>query len=146
MSNTGDERGIGTTPPGWWLELFDKAHDERDEGTVWLGQRLAELVGRGRAWDHSAVSNFINHKRFTTEMAEAFSLHYNIPRFEKYIRAESIEAAHELEMFLRKVSPAGLRVARVDREAAALLADAERQRAGKPAPTRRTPERSRPRR
>lgn len=102
------------------------------EGTVALGAELARLVGRSSAWNHSAVSRFLNGKGYTLEMAEAFSLLYGLPRFEAVVRAETPEQARDLELFLRR---AATRPASVDREAANLQREADRQTASVPSLT-----------
>lgn len=148
MSRSGDPRGEGVEPPAWWLKRF---HDERErrkreddkaaangnpkpyaEGVVDLGIDLAEKIGRPRPWNHSVVSNFINGERYTREMAEAFSLLYDIPRFEAVVRAETEAQAIELEMFLRRFARSSQsgnvsRVESVDQRAAELTELAEDQ-------------------
>lgn len=156
MSNPGDARGIGTEPPAWWLRRFHEEHDrrvaanaearsERKEQpylvtTPALGRRLAEIIGRSSAWNHSAVSNFLNGVRYTVEMAEAFSIEYGIPRFEKHVRAETEDAANDLEMFLRKLATLNQRVPVVDEEAARLTQEAKAlTKAPTKAPTKASP-------
>jgi hypothetical protein len=159
MSNIGDDRAEGTSPPGWWLEKFHREYERRQdenrkaraadrpepysEGVVALGVKLAELVERPSPWNHSVVSNFINGKRYTREMAEAFSLHYNIPRFEKVMRAETEATALEFELFWRKYDkPRGSgnarRVTNVDQVAAGLQESAEDQITGVTSKNERT--------
>lgn len=145
MSKAGEERGIGADPPEWWLKRFRAEFSRREEAnekaraarepkpykltTAELGVRLADLVGRSEDWNHSVVSNFLNGKRYTLEMAEAFSIEFGIPRFEKRVRAETEEAANELELLIRKIDTLNARagssrVAAVDEEAARLTREA----------------------
>lgn len=116
MSNQGDARGTGTTPPPWWLELFASARAQRREENVdakkagrtqphvedlvGLGEVLGQIAGRG-SWNHGAVSNFINGSKYTREMAAAFSELYDIPMFEHVIRAETLDEALRIRTFLR---------------------------------------------
>lgn len=154
MSNRGDDRSEGTDPPAWWLDRFKAEHTRREDenrraraakkpepfetGVQALGTILAERIGRAKPWHHSAVVNFLNGTRFTREMAEAFSLLYRIPRFEKVVRAETEAQAIALEMFLRELevparhhgSENTNRVADVDEVAAVLQQSAEDQIAG----------------
>lgn len=93
-------------------------------GTVALGVELARLVGRPNQWNHSAVSRFLTGERCTIEMAEAFSLLFGLPRFQAVVRAETLDDARELELYLRR---AQARLTSVDREATSLQHKADRQ-------------------
>lgn len=149
MSKPGDDRGTGTTPPEWWVKRFEKEYERRlaenekaksaheppkyvvDQAG--LGKLLATIVGRESGdWHHSAVGNFINRKRYTREMAEAFSLLFEIPRFEVLVRPENEAKAMELEMLLGRHDLApqpkvAARLAEIDQLAAALQESAEDQ-------------------
>ena len=155
MSKVGDDRGEGTTPPEWWWKRFVEERARRpDEGLVWLGKHLATLVNRPQPWHHSIVGNFINHKKCTREMCEAFSLHYEIPRFEVVVHADTEEDANRLEMFLRRLgsNPAmSTRVSDTDAAAALLQAhardqmrpvDSDHEATDRSRRSRRTPRRS----
>jgi len=94
------ERGKGLVLPGWWLDLVQEIFDDREEGTVVTGKKLAEAIGRGRAWDHSSVSRFLEAKVTTREMAEAFAILYGLPQL--VYKARSMEEAFALQGIAKK--------------------------------------------
>lgn len=99
------ERGDRIELPAWWLLRVQEIFSARKENQTAVGKQLAAAVGRARAWDHGAVSRFLDGKVTTREMADAFALIYGLPP--PYFTPRSIEEALDFQgVAMRHGSPA----------------------------------------
>lgn len=84
QNRRGKPRAKGVVLLPWFLEKVRAIAEERketlNESLGDLGKRLGEAIGRPKAWDHSAVSRFLNEEVITEPMALAFAELFGIPR------------------------------------------------------------------
>lgn len=102
-------RAKGANLPPWFLskvrEIVDERKESLSESLGELGELLAEAVGRPDAWDHSAVSRFLNEEVTTVPMAEAFAVLLGIPR--PFYTARSFDEGLALQQVSRRYDTRG---------------------------------------
>lgn len=71
-------KGRAVVLPTWWFREATRETEKKSD------QEIADeiLAAAGRTWDRTVIGNFRRNNGPTIELAEAFCVTYNLPRFE----------------------------------------------------------------
>jgi hypothetical protein len=122
-------RDKGIIVPSWFLLRIIKLVDEDERSLVEIAAALTAVADRDSAWDHGAVSKFLNNKVTTDAMADAFASLYGVPR--PFYEARTEEEAISLQATAKRYDAVAVTPDQKHRLAVAdQLRDTEQEAAG----------------